>query len=436
MLSVAEASALILAGVRTMPPERVPLADALGRVLAAPLTAPLTLPPWDNSAMDGYAVRGDDVSAASAERPVSLPVAETIAAGGFASRALAPGEAMRIMTGAPLPEGADTVVRVEDTDGGTTTVTVRSARDLRRNVRFAGEDLRAGRVVLEAGTPIGAAQIGVLASCGAAMVDVYRRPRVAILGSGDELVDLDRFHEALAGRKIVSSNSHTLHALVRLAGGEPVLIGTAGDTPESMREHVLRATGCDLIVSSAGASVGEFDYTQQVMASLGAEIRFWKVRMRPGAPLGFGVLGGPGERDGLSRGTPERDSLSRGTPWIGLPGNPVSAMVTFELFARPAVRRMLGHTRLFRRPLPVTLEESVTTGARLTHFLRAVVTAHDGGRYSARLTGPQGSGVLTSMALANALLVVPEDRQRAEAGETLNALPLGEDAALGDRFAL
>jgi molybdopterin molybdotransferase len=207
----------------------------------------------------------------------------------------------------------------------------------------------------------------------------------------------------------------------------------AADTPESLREHVLRSAGCDLIVSSAGASVGEFDYTQQVMASLGAEIRFWKVRMRPGAPIGFGVLGGG---DSVARGTPERDSLSRGTPWIGLPGNPVSAMVTFELFARPAVRRMLGHERLFARPLPVTLEEPVTTGVRLTHFLRAVVTPRNGGGHSARLTGPQGSGVLTSMALANALLVVPEDRSRVEAGETLSALPLGDEAALSDRFAL
>jgi len=426
MLGVGEASALILAGVRRMPVERVSLLDALGRVLASPVAAPLTLPPWDNSAMDGYAVRGDDVAGASAERPVSLPVAETIAAGAFASRALAAGEAMRIMTGAPLPAGADTVVRVEDTDGGTTRVTVRNARDVGRNVRFAGEDLEAGRVVLDAGTPIGAAQIGVLASCGAATVDVYRRPRVAILGSGDELVDLDRFHEALAGRKIVSSNSYTLHALVRQAGGEPCLLGTAADTPESLREHVLRAAGCDLIVSSAGASVGEFDYTQQVMASLGADIRFWKVRMRPGAPIGFGVVGG----------APERDSLSRGTPWICLPGNPVSAMVTFELFARPAVRRMLGHTRLFVRPMPVVLEETVTTGARLTHFLRVVVSPREGGGHSARLTGPQGSGILTSMALANALLVVPEDRQRVDAGETLSALPLGDGAAASEELAL
>jgi molybdopterin molybdotransferase len=296
-------------------------------------------------------------------------------------------------------------------------VIVRNDRDAGKNVRERGEDLHAGVVVIPAGTPVGAAQIGVLASCGAAAVDVHRRPRVAIIGSGDELVDLDRFHEALAGRKIVSSNSYTLHALVRAAGADPVNLGVAGDTPDSLREYVESARGCDLIVTSAGASVGEFDYTREAVASLGAEMKFWKVRMRPGAPIGFGVL-----RDG--------------TPWVGLPGNPVSAMVTFELFVRPALRRMLGHERLFRRPVPVTVEEPVAIGARLTHFLRAVVTTREDGTATARLTGPQGSGILTSMSLANALLVVPEDRARVEAGETLHALLLTEDAQLAEHFSL
>lgn len=417
MLSVAEASARILADVRgPLPAERVPLLDALGRVLATDVVAPLTLPPWDNSAMDGYAVRGEDVAAASAASPVALPVLETLAAGAFPSVAVAPRTATRIMTGAPLPEGADSVVRVEDTDGGAERVVVRDGRDAGKNVRPRGEDMHAGDVVLRAGAALGAAQIGVLASCGAGAVDVHRRPRVAIVGSGDELVDLDRFHEALAGRKIVSSNSYTLHALVREAGGVPVNLGVAGDSAASLRERLERAAGCDLVVTTAGISVGEFDYTREVLAGLGAEMKFWKVRMRPGAPLGFGLLGG--------------------VPWIGLPGNPVSAMVTFELFVRPVVRRMLGHGRLFRRPVPVTLEEPVTIGARLTHFLRAVVTTHADGRVTARLTGPQGSGILTSMSLANALLVVPEDRPRVQTGETLHALPLGEDAALATEFAL
>ena len=416
MLTVPQASERILAEIVPLAVERIPLLDALGRVLATDIISPITLPPWTNSAMDGYAVRGDELDAVAPGRPLRLPVIETVVAGAFASRPLGPGEAIRIMTGAPLPEGADTVVRVEDTDGGTTHVEIRDARDARRNVRPRGEDLHEGDRVLARGTTLGAAQIGVLASVGAGAVNVFRRPRVAIIGSGDELVDLDRFHEALAGRKIVSSNSYTLHALVRAAGGEPVNLGVAADSPEALRALLEGTAGCDLIITSAGVSVGELDYTRVALEQLGADMRFWKVRMRPGAPLGFGVL--------------------RGIPWLGLPGNPVSAMVTFELFARPVIRRMLGHERLFRRPVDVVVDEPVVIGARLMHVLRAIVTPGDDGRLHARLTGPQGSGILTSMALANALLVVPEDRPRSEPGEILHALPIVEDAQLATTFAL
>ncbi len=416
MLTVPEASARILEHITPLPVERVGLLDALGRVLSESVRAPMTLPAWDNSAMDGYAVRGDDIDAVTAERPVTLRVLETVAAGHFATQPVGVGEATRIMTGAPLPDGADTVVRVEDTDGGTTRVLVRNARDARRNVRPRGEDFREGDTLLDAGASLGAAQLGILASIGRSIVEVHRRPRVAIMGSGDELVDVDGFHEVLAGRKIVSTNGYTLQALVRDAGGEPLNLGVAADDPASLRDHLRRAVGCDLVLTSAGVSVGEFDYTRDVIQGLGAEMKFWRVRMRPGAPLGFGLLGA--------------------TPWIGLPGNPVSAMVTFELFVRPVLRRMLGHGQLFRRPLPVVLEERVTIGARLTHFLRAVVSTGHDGTLTARLTGPQGSGILTSMSRANALLVVPEDRPVVEAGETLHALPLGDGAGLTTQFAI
>lgn len=416
MLPVAEAAARIVADIQPLSVERVPLLAALGRVLAAPVTAPLTIPAWDNSAMDGYAVRGDDVAAASEGTPVALDVLETVPAGAFPSRRVERGTATRIMTGAPIPEGADTVVRIEDTDAGTGRVVIHAARDLRRNIRPRGEDIREGAIVLDRGAPIGAAQIGVLASVGAATVDVYRRPRVAFMGSGDEIVDLDRFAEALQGRKTVTSNSYTLHAMIRAAGGEPVNLGIARDERADLRERLERSTGCDLLITSAGISAGEFDYIRDVLGELGVELRVWKVRMRPGAPLGFGWL--------------------RAMPWIGLPGNPVSTMVTFELFVRPVLRKMLGHERLYRRPVPVTLEEPVSIGAKLTHFLRAIVTVRDDGSLSARLTGPQGSGILTSMSLANALLVVPEDRPRVEAGETLHALLLTEDAHLSTGFAL
>jgi molybdopterin molybdotransferase len=428
LLEVGDAVARILADVRTLASERVPLLAAQGRVLARDVVAGVTLPPWDNSAMDGYAVRAADI----ARVPVTLRVTETVAAGRFATRAVGAGEAIRVMTGAPIPGGADTVVRVEDTDGGTERVEIRDVRDAGKNVRPRGEDIVEGRVAIAARATLGAAQLGVLASVGAAEVEVFRAPRVAIITSGDELVELDRFDEVRAGKKIVSSNSYALQALVRAAGGEPVYLGIAADTRESLRSHLARARDCDLIITSAGVSVGEFDYVRDVLAELGAAMKFWRVRMRPGAPLGFGVLGG--------------------VPWIGLPGNPVSSMVTFELFARPAIRRLRGHTRLFRRPVDVELGEAVTIHAELTHFLRAIVTPRTStpyatphasrlssppaSRLTARLTGPQGSGILTSMSLANALLVVPPGRMRVAAGETLHALPLGDDAELASDFAL
>jgi molybdopterin molybdotransferase len=416
VLTVAEAVERILADVARGPIERVPLRDASGRVLASAAVSPITIPAWDNSAMDGYAVRAAEIERASTDTPVTLPVLETIAAGGFPSRPLPPSSAMRIMTGAPLPEGADTVVRVEDTDGGTSRVTIRNARDARKNIRYRGEDIGEGSVVLEAGTVIHAAQIGVLASIGYAEVDVYARPRVAIMTSGDELVDVDQFEDVRAGRKIVSSNSYTLEALVRAAGAIPVSLGTARDDPADIRARLERARECDLIVTSAGISVGEFDHLRRVLDDMGLELKFWRVRMRPGAPLGFGLL--------------------RGIPWIGLPGNPVSTMVTFDLFVRPAIRRQLGHERLFRRPVRVTLEEPVSIGARLTHFLRATVRPSEDGQLLARLTGSQGSGILTSMAKADALLIVPEERPRVEAGESVHAFLLTEETQLATSFAM
>jgi molybdopterin molybdotransferase len=418
MLSVQEAAERIAAAVAPLEAVRAPLATSLGGVLAEDIVSPITLPHWDNSAMDGYAVFGDDVRGATGSAPIELPVVGSIAAGAFASRPLARGEAMQIMTGAPLPAGADTVVRVEDSDGGSARVRILKDRDLRKNVRHRGEDVHEGAVAIPAGTAIGAAQIGVLASLGFAEVPMHRRPRVAILGSGDELVDLDGFAEVRAGRRIVSSNRYTLDALVRLNGGEPISLGHAPDSLDAVRGLLLRAVDArpDLIVTSAGVSVGEHDHTRTAIEALGTALDFWRVRMRPGAPLGFGRV--------------------RGIPWIGLPGNPVSAMVTFELFVRPALRRLLGHRAVHRRPVPVTLEEPVSIGAALTHFYRAIVTTADDGTLTARLTGPQGSGILTSMSLANALLIVPEDRSSVEAGAQLSALLLGEGAAASERFAL
>ena len=418
MHSVADASARILAGIEPLGVERVALREALGRVLAEPVVSPITIPAWDNSAMDGYALRAVDVRSASDARPAMLTVLERVAAGAFPSRAISAGTATRIMTGAPIPQGADTVIRVEDTDGGMERVAIKSDRDAGKNVRPRGEDIVEGATVLEAGAPVGAAQLGVLASVGAAQVAVRRRPRVAFLSSGDEVVDLDRFEEVRAGQKIITSNSYTLAAMIATNGGIPIDLGIARDDPADLRTRMERARDerADLLLTSAGISAGEADSVRTVLAELGVQLDVWRVRMRPGAPLGFGRV--------------------FGIPWVGLPGNPVSTMVTFELFVRPALRKMAGHTRLHRRPVSVVLEEEVTIAARLTHFLRAIVRVRADGTLGARLTGPQGSGILTSMTRANALLVVPEERARVAAGESLHALPITEDAALADEFAL
>ncbi len=413
--SVQEASERILAAVRPLGTEGVPLRDALGRVLAADARSPIEHPPWDNSSMDGYAVRAADVSTAGETTPVLLPVAETVRAGQRPSRPLEAGWAVRVMTGAPVPDGTDTVIRVEDTDGGDTRVVIRNARDAGRNVRPRGEDLQVGSLAVASGTVLGPAQLGVLASIGCASVDVYRRPRVSILTSGDELVDVDRFDLVRQGDRIVSSNGYTTTASAKLAGAEVLDLGIVPDDPSVYAERFSRALDSDLVITTGGVSVGAFDFTKDVIRSLGANLHLWRVLMRPGAPLGFGTL--------------------RGVPWLGLPGNPVSAMVTFELFARPVIRRLRGERDVFPRPLQVRVREDVTIGAPLTHFMRVVVSWDDGVAW-ARLTGPQGSGLLTSMVLANALLVVPPDRPVVRAGETAQAILLGERALSSASFAL
>jgi molybdopterin molybdotransferase len=411
-LAATDAAGRIVADVRRQPPLRIPLDDAFGSVLAEDVVSPLDIPPWTNSAMDGYAARAEDVRGAKREQPRRLRVVEVIPAGAFPTRPIAAGECARIFTGAPLPDGADSVIRQEDTESGVGgqgsgegTVEVYNDRDCGVNFRKAGEDLRKGAVALPAGAVLGAAQLGVLASLAVAHPLVYRRPRVAILGSGDEIVDIDQPEAILAGRKIASSNTHTLLALVREAGGEPVNLGLAADTKESLREHVARAADCDLLVTTAAISVGEHDHLRAVMAALGAELRFWKLRMRPGAPVGFGMLGG--------------------MPWLGLPGNPVSTMVTFELFVRPAIRVMMGHALPFRQTRTARVTEPIHLGPRLQHFLRAVVSPSEDG-LDVRLTGPQGSGILSSMVKANALLIIPEGQHDTAAGATVSVLLVDE----------
>jgi molybdopterin molybdotransferase len=416
MLTVTEASERIMAEIRQLDVESVPLRRALGRVCAEDISATVTMPPWSNSSMDGYAVRSADITPVMKGERVTLRVVATIAAGEFAPRPLKRGEAMRIMTGAPVPEGADSVIRKEHTDGGKKKVEIRDALDVWKNIRPAGEDYQRGDVLAKRGVPIRPGLLGVLASSGISKVRAFRRPRVAIISSGDELVDIDHFDDVIAQRRIVSSNSYTLEALTRVAGGIPVDLGIAADTKASLKRKLEGARDCDLILTSAGVSVGDLDHTRNVFEELGGEQKFWKVKMRPGAPLAFGML--------------------KNIPWLGVSGNPVSAMVSFELFVRPALRKMQGHAGLFRRTVTVTLEEEVKIGAKLTHFLRAIVRRTNDGTLVARLTGQQSSGMLTSMVKANALLIVPETSPKVAPGSQLHALMLDQSLDETSAFSL
>src|SRR2546423_4954119 len=396
--------------------EKVALRKALGRVLAEDISATVTMPPWSNSSMDGYAVRSADITPVMTGEKVKLRVIGTIAAGDFAKRPIKRGEAMRIMTGAPVPEGADSVIRKEDTDGGVEKVEVRDARDVWKNIRPAGEDYQRGDLLAKRGFPLKPALLGVLASTGVKEVKAFKRPRVAIVRSGDELVEIDDFDQVEEGRRIVSTNSYTLDALTRVAGGIPVDLGIAADTKASLRRKLEAADGCDLILTSAGVSVGDVDHTRAVFEELGGELKFWKVKMRPGAPLAFGVL--------------------KGSPWIGVSGNPVSAMVSFEVFVRPALRKMQGYTALFRRTVTVTLAEDFNIAAKMTNFLRVIVTCAPDGSLGGLLTGIQSSAALTSMAKANALLIVPETSARVPKGAQLKAMMLDQSLEETSAFPL
>jgi molybdopterin molybdotransferase len=412
VIPVAEASERIIARISPLPGEAVATGKAVGRVLSESINAPIDSPPWDNSSMDGYAVRSADVTRV----PVSLKVVEEIAAGAFPSRGIETGEAMRVMTGAPVPAGADSVIRREDTDDGREIVSIVNDRDAGKNIRRRGEDFHSGDKLFDAGEEITIAHAGALASAGIKSVHAHRRPRVALISSGDELVTLDEFSSALSTRKIVSSNSVTLAALVDDAGGEPIDVGLARDDKESLRQHLSRARDADLIITSAGISVGDHDHVRDAITDAGGTIDFWKVRMRPGAPLAFGSV--------------------HGVPWIGMSGNPVSAMVSFEVFVRPVIRKMLGHSALFAPTIPVRLGASIKLAASLMHFLRVVISDNGNGEYEANLAGSQSSSVITAMARANALLILPGDRMELDKGEIHRALPIGRGLFTTDRLVL
>jgi len=405
-LSVDEARERILSACSPLAVETLPIREALGRALASDVTSRVDHPPWNNSAMDGFAVRAADVNGASEHSPVVLPVVDDVPAGAFPAGPLAPGTAVRVMTGAPVPEGATGVIRIEHTDGGATgKVVIVSDSDAERNIRLAGEDLRRGSIQLRAGDEVTPAAIGSLAAMGWPEIQVHRRPRVAILSNGDELADFDRLKEVLNGRRIMNSNEYGLAASLEAEGADPIRLGIATDDAGQVRRRIEAAPEFDALITSAGVSVGDHDHVKAALEDLGLERGFWRVRMRPGSPITFGTLAG--------------------RPVFGLPGNPVSVMVTFHLFVRPALRALGGHSRL--RPLPARARaaERITSPGGLTYFFRVRLERDASGELSARLTGPQGSGILGSMVAADALAVVPEDRTTIEPGELLELLPLG-----------
>jgi len=408
-LAVDEAQRRILARIRALPHERVALPAAHGRVLAAPVTARADLPPWDNSAMDGYAVRAADVAAG-----VALRVALDLPAGTRPGQPLPEGAVARIMTGAPLPAGADAIVPVERTEGPSGEAAfaavgeeVRFAEAVARgqHVRRAGEDVRAGQVAVPAGVPCGPPQIAMAASAGATELEVVRRPEVAIVSTGDELVDVGQ--PARPGA-IVNGNAVGLAALVVEAGGVPRRLPVVPDEPHATRAAILEALTADAVVTIGGVSVGERDLVRQALADAGVELAFWRVAIRPGGPMAFGAS-------------------ADGRPVFALPGNPVSAQVTFELFARPALRRMAGHARCFRRPVPARLAEPIPAHPEKALYLRARLVA-EGDGWRATLTGPQGSAVLSSLVAADALVLVPAGAGTLESGDRVLAYPLGADA--------
>lgn len=400
MITVEEARKAILGGLTPLPAEKVSLWQARDRVLAADVVASHHVPPFRNSAMDGYAVRAADVKRASPEMPTYLQVIGDVAAGATANRPVGAGEAVRIMTGAPVPEGADAVVRFEESSEGwaldnrppASQVAICNAVAAWDNVRAAGEDLRAGERVLSAGTRLLPAHIGVLASLGVSRVSVVRRPRVAILATGDELVPADA---PLEPGKIRNSNEYTTAALVEQAGGVPVPLGIARDTVESLSAKLQEglAANVDIFLTSAGVSVGDYDMVKDVLAAEG-QMSFWQVAIKPGKPLAFGHL----TYDG------------REIPLLGLPGNPVAAMVAFHAFAEPAIRLLSGRQPIFPPPKEAQLCEDVTNSKR-RHYMRALAYRDAEGTLLVTTRGSgvrvQGSGILSSMVWANCFAVVP-----------------------------
>ncbi len=400
MISVEEALGLILEDISEIGFEKVDIKEALGRVIAEGIHAKRNIPPWDNSAMDGYAVRAEDVKDAAKEKPAVLKVVESLPAGHVSEKRLNPGEAVKIMTGALAPDGADTVVMVEYTerDGDRVKIFKNAAKG--DHIRRTGEDVREGELVIKKGTLIRPSEIGMLASIGRAVVSVHQRPRVAVLATGDELVDLD---EEICGAKIINSNTYALGAQVQEAGATPILLGIARDREDELERRLRLGMNADIIITSGGVSVGDYDYVKDVVERLGGGLKLWKVAIKPGKPLAFSML--------------------NGRPFFGLPGNPVASMVTFELFVRPAILKMMGHKNIFRPIITATIKGDLKKKEMRRYFLRAAVQS-ERDEYIVTPTEGQGSHMMKSMVDANGLIIFHENETEIKSGSKVKVMLL------------
>jgi len=413
VISVEEALGKILGFVDVLEQEEKSLLDCLGQVLAEDVYAPFDVPPRDNSAMDGYAVQAESIRGASYEHPKILRVVGEVAAGYVTDLKVELGTCVRIMTGASLPEGADAVVPFEATDevdrkrasASEAEIGIRCSLPEGSNIRRSGEDIAKGELVMKCGRSLHPAEIGVLASLGKGVVSVIRRPVVAILATGDEVLDIN---QPLLPGKIYSSNTYSLAAQVLNYGGIPRVLGIAPDNVEQLSKALRHGLNCDMLVTSGGVSLGDYDMVKQVLVAEG-DISFWTVCMKPGKPLAFGTF----KRNGGKK-----------VPHLGLPGNPVSSMITFEVFGRPAIFKMMGKRNLARPNVTAVTESSIKNDDSRRIFARVVVSRREG-KYFARLTGPQGSGVLTSMAKANGLAIIPETTKELKPGTTVDVMLFG-----------
>lgn len=386
MIDIGEAQHRILEDIPVLGRERIHILDTMGRVLAQDVKAVRDVPYRSNSSMDGYACKHEDLAGADTIRPVRLNIVGESRAGHLFEGVIGSGEAVTIMTGAMIPDGADAVIKVEDTQRDGNVVTCLSSPSKGQYIRLQGEDVRAGETVLETGTPIGPAEIGMLATLGHGYVHVYQRPVVAILSTGDELVDLD---QPFAPGNVVCSNTYSLAAQVMEAGAIPLSLGIASDNEEDQRNRLTDGLRADVILTSGGVSVGKYDFVKSTLAEVGMKLKFWRVAMKPGKPLIFGLIGTK--------------------PVFGLPGNPTSAMISFEQFVRPALLKMMGHKALFRRVIEARLAKEMVSEPGRLHLVRCRLIEEDG-RMWALSTGTQSSGVLRSMVLADGLIILPPGR--------------------------